>query len=265
MYIDVSNVKEIIDQYDLVVDCTDNYETRFLLNDACYLYGKPLVYGAVFRFQGQISVFNYKSGVTYRCLQSSFPQENSIIDCNSDGVVGLVPGIVAMYQGIEVMKICLKREDVLDGEILLLDLLASKHYKMKIQKSNFDYASILVGNKLYTENYRFECHLSQDEITIDEIQLIQEEFILIDVREWGEEPEFEGENIVRCPISFVEQEVDFLKNDLKYIVLCQSGKRSVQWVKKNKKEGVWMKSLKGGIQKEENKLWIKLFTYEELF
>ena len=99
------NALDILANYDVVVDATDNFETRYLINDACLLQNKPFVYGALHGFEGQVSVFNYNNGPTYRCLFPNMPKADEIPDCNTNGVLGVLPSIIGSLQALEVVKL----------------------------------------------------------------------------------------------------------------------------------------------------------------
>ena len=115
------NALEIIKNYDLVVDATDNFPTRYLINDACVLLNKPFVYGALHEFEGQVSVFNYKSGPTYRCLFPTMPSKGEMPDCNENGVLGIVPGIIGNLQALEAVKVITGIGKPLSGTLLIFD------------------------------------------------------------------------------------------------------------------------------------------------
>ena len=119
----IRNGSEIIQQYDIIVDGTDDVKIRYLLNDFCVLLNKPLVYAALYKFEGQISVFNYKEGPTYRCLFPIIPKEDELPNCSQTGVLGVVPVILGIYQANEVLKIILDIGDVLSGSVLSINLL----------------------------------------------------------------------------------------------------------------------------------------------
>ena len=115
------NAIDIIQEFDIVVDCTDQIHTRYLLNDACVLLGKPLVYGAIHKFEGQVSVFNHDGGPTYRDLFPKPPKPESTPNCNETGVLGVLPGIIGTLQANEVLKRILGHGDVLSGTIFLFN------------------------------------------------------------------------------------------------------------------------------------------------
>ena len=103
-FINPKNALEIIENYDLVVDTSDNFPTRYLVNDTCVILKKPFVYGALHGYEGQVSVFNYKGGPTYRCLFPHMPKENEVPNCNEHGVLGIIPGIIGNLQALEAIK-----------------------------------------------------------------------------------------------------------------------------------------------------------------
>ena len=131
----VDNVMEIISHYDLVVDGTDNFPTRFLLNDACVMAGKPIVYGAIFRFEGQVSVFDPDQGPCYRCLIPEMPPPGSVPRCQEAGVLGILPGIIGALQATEAIKLVLGVGKPLIGRLLLFDALDMELSEMKLSKN----------------------------------------------------------------------------------------------------------------------------------
>jgi molybdopterin/thiamine biosynthesis adenylyltransferase len=100
-FLSVDNALDIIEKYDLVIDATDNFSARYLINDACVILGKPFIYGAIQEYEGHVSVFNFNGGPTYRCLYPDFPSPGEIPDCNTAGVLGVVPGIIGTHQALE--------------------------------------------------------------------------------------------------------------------------------------------------------------------
>ncbi len=131
----VENVKEIISDYDLIVDGTDNFPTRFLLNDACVMERKPIVYGAIFRFEGQVSVFASDRGPCYRCLVPEMPPPGSVPRCQEAGVLGILPGVIGVLQATEAIKLVLGVGKPLIGRLLLFDALDMELHEMKLRKN----------------------------------------------------------------------------------------------------------------------------------
>jgi sulfur-carrier protein adenylyltransferase/sulfurtransferase len=130
-----ANALEFFREFDIVVDGTDNFATRYLVNDACVLTGKPNVYGSVFRFEGQASVFAAKDGPCYRCLYPEPPPPGVVPSCAEGGVLGILPGLVGLIQATETIKLILAAGDALIGRLLLLDALAMRFRELKLRRS----------------------------------------------------------------------------------------------------------------------------------
>ena len=126
MALDISNARSIIEPYDIVVDCTDNFKVRYLINDVCVLLNKPFVYGAIHRFEGQVAVLNAdlgegKRGPTYRCLFPEYPNEIEIPNCSVTGVLGVLPGVIGTYQANETIKLITEIGESLSKHLLMVD------------------------------------------------------------------------------------------------------------------------------------------------
>jgi molybdopterin/thiamine biosynthesis adenylyltransferase/rhodanese-related sulfurtransferase len=129
------NALELFRDFDIIADGTDNFPTRYLVNDACVLTGKPNVYGSIFRFEGQASVFATKDGPCYRCLYSDPPPPGLVPSCAEGGVLGILPGLVGVIQATEVIKLILGKGDPLIGRLLLIDALGMKFRELKLRKN----------------------------------------------------------------------------------------------------------------------------------
>ena len=127
-----SNIMDVIEPYDVVIDGTDNFPTRYLVNDACVLTGKPYVYGSIFKFEGQASVFNYRGGPNYRDLYPKPPPPGAVPSCAEGGVLGILPGIIGMVQATETVKIILELGQTLSGRLLLYDALAMRFRELQL-------------------------------------------------------------------------------------------------------------------------------------
>lgn len=241
------NALETLANYDVIVDATDNFAARYLINDACVILGKPFVYGALQYFEGQVSVFNYQGGPTYRCLFPTPPDAGQIPDCNQAGVLGIVPGIIGSYQALETVKIVAGLGKVLSGELLILDLLGHHNYRMKL-KTNPE-------NHLITQ-----LAISYDSPVCDTISSISPEelmawyetkqpFFLIDVRESHEFAQGHLENAQSIPLSILESApVDDLRRQ-PVVVMCQMGSRSEKAIQliQTKLPDATLLNLTGGI------------------
>ncbi|MBI2668062.1 HesA/MoeB/ThiF family protein [Candidatus Woesearchaeota archaeon] len=123
---------ELINDYDLVIDCTDNLQARYSINDACLKFNKPLIYGGISKFEGQVSVFNYKNGPCFRCFIEE--DERNILNCNETGVLSSLPGVIGTIEATEALKIILDKGEILSGRLLFYDALKSKFREIKINK-----------------------------------------------------------------------------------------------------------------------------------
>lgn len=116
------NIMELVRDHDLVFDATDNFPTRYLINDACVMEGKPWIYGAVYKYEGQLSVFNYQDGPTLRCLYPELPEPGSFMEAEDSGLLGVLPGMIGCYQAIEAFKIVTGFGDVLSGKLMTINI-----------------------------------------------------------------------------------------------------------------------------------------------
>ncbi len=132
--LEAANAQEILAGYDVIVDGTDNFPTRYLVNDACVLIGKPNVYGSIFRFEGQVSLFGTKDGPCYRCLYPEPPEPGAVPNCAEGGVLGILPGVIGSLQATEVIKYLLGRGESLAGRLLLFDALETRFRELRLRK-----------------------------------------------------------------------------------------------------------------------------------
>ncbi len=126
VFFDTANAHALVTSYDLVVDCTDNFRTRYLINGVCIQADKPFVFAAIYKFEGQLTVFNYRGGPSYRCLFPHPPQAGEVPNCEEAGVLGVLPGILGLYQANEVLKIILELDEVLTGKMMAINLLINQ-------------------------------------------------------------------------------------------------------------------------------------------
>jgi molybdopterin/thiamine biosynthesis adenylyltransferase/rhodanese-related sulfurtransferase len=242
------NALFIFEKYDIIADGSDNFPTRYLVNDACVLTRKPCVFGAVSRFEGQISVFNLKRedktfGPNYRDIFPEPPAPGTVLNCEEAGVLGVLPGIIGSMQANEVIKIITEIGESLDGRLFLFDAASFTSRILKIRKN-----PALKIEKLI--DYDFFCGLKVPEISqeeLNEMLIKEEDFQLIDVRE---KEEYQQENIggELMPLSEFEQHVAKISRSNKIVIHCQSGKRSLVAVGKLLEKGFEnVYSLKGGM------------------
>jgi sulfur-carrier protein adenylyltransferase/sulfurtransferase len=244
-----SNALEIIKDFDIVVDGSDNFSTRYLCNDACVILNKPLVFGSIFKFEGQVTVFNYNNGPTYRCLFPEPPLAGEVPNCSQIGVLGVLPGIIGSLQANEVIKVITGIGEVLRGKLFVIDLLKMKSQTYKFSK-NPENGNI---NKLidYEEfcNERPSNEISEiDVFVLQEMIEKGEEFDLLDVRNPYEVEicEIGGTNI---PLDTLENNVSMISRDKKTIVYCHYGSRSLSAIQLLQKKYGFnnLLNLRGGI------------------
>ncbi|WP_338360091.1 HesA/MoeB/ThiF family protein [Yeosuana marina] len=219
------NAIELFNEYDIIVDGTDNFETRYLINDACVITHKPLVFGAIFKFQGQVAVFNYNNGPTYRCAFPKIPKQGEVPNCSEVGVLGVLPGIIGTMQANEVLKIILGIGEVLSGKLVCYDALTNKSFTIKVKRSDEEIESILKNRDDFNKRKMDSvCKVENFEGSIKEF-LNQENVQFIDVREVHEQPKIEGIPITNIPLSSFLEHLNLIDNDKKKAVFCQSGIR----------------------------------------
>ncbi|MDV7140759.1 HesA/MoeB/ThiF family protein [Maribacter sp. TH_r10] len=246
-FLTLENALSIIEGYDLVIDATDNFPTRYLINDACVILKKPFVYGALHGFEGQVSVFNYKNGPTYRCLFPKMPTAKEVPNCNEHGVLGVIPAIVGNLQALEAVKVLTGIGEVLSGKLLLFNGLDQSFRKIKFDKI----PSNLVIETLQ-ETYGFDCRTDSDSVEVAEFEkLLSDESIqIIDVRTVGEFEDFHLKNSVNLPLDKIEDWKHKLDYDRAVYVLCHSGSRSLeaQSILVSYKNGAKVINVNGGIE-----------------
>ncbi len=255
------NALQIIKGYDVIVDGTDNFPTRYLVNDACVLLGKPNVYGSIFRFEGQVSVFDSKNGPCYRCLYPEPPPPGLVPSCAEGGVLGILPGVIGTLQATETTKLILGKGTPLIGRLLLFDALSMRFTELKLKK-NLDCPicgrtptiKALIDYEAFCGLRRGE-HASalgeENEITVTQLkQLIDsgEPINLIDVREPHEYEicRIGGSKLI--PANEIPNRVNELSLTDEYVFHCHLGTRSASAVSFLRQLGFKnVKNLKGGI------------------
>lgn len=255
-----ANALDLIRDYDLVIDGTDNFATRYLVNDACVILNKPLIYGAVLRFEGQVGVFNLADPTTnfksnYRDVFHEPPDPASVLSCSEAGVLGVLPGIIGTMQAAEAIKMITGIGQPLANTILCYDMLNNRFYEINIPPAK-------EGNTTFPQNeeafqnydydwfcgYRPQVH----EITPAEFDVLRttEKTNIIDVREMSEVPEVDEFDFTPIPLSIFEASIPDLSTKNNLVIFCQTGKRSLAAVNMlhQKFPACTAFSLKGGIK-----------------
>jgi molybdopterin/thiamine biosynthesis adenylyltransferase/rhodanese-related sulfurtransferase len=255
------NALDILKDYDIVVDGTDNFPTRYLVNDACVILGKPNVYGSIFRFEGQITIFGAPGGPCYRCLYPEPPPPGLVPSCAEGGVLGVLPGIVGAIQAAETLKLIIAKGEPLIGRLLLFDALAMRFRELKLRK---DPKCLVCGEhptiqKLIDYDQfcgiRGEESVSPAQTTVPEIAPRElksrldrgDNLFILDVRE---PHEYQICNIGGhlIPLGDLSRRVNELDSSREIVAHCRSGKRSAEAVEFLRSAGFRkVLNLKGGI------------------
>ena len=253
------NALELFEKYDIIADGTDNFPTRYLVNDACVIAGKPNVYGSIFRFEGQASVFATSDGPCYRCLYPEPPPPGLVPSCAEGGVLGILPGLVGLIQATEVVKLILGKGESLAGRLLLFDALGMKFRELKLRKN--PKCPVCGENPSIKELIDYEefCGIGQEEqaptgieeITAKEFkeELDQgKDLFILDVRN---PVEFEicridGSHLI--PLDELLNRIHELDSARDIVVHCRSGARSAQAIEMLREAGFRkLRNLKGGV------------------
>jgi sulfur-carrier protein adenylyltransferase/sulfurtransferase len=254
------NALDLFRDYDIIVDGTDNFPTRYLVNDACVLLKKPNVYGSIFRFEGQITIFGYPDGPCYRCLYPEPPPPGLVPSCAEGGVLGVLPGIVGAIQAAEALKLIIGKGDPLVGRLLLFDALAMRFRELKLRKNP---ECPVCGNHPTLTNlidYAEFCGIRGEEApapqsTVPEITPRElkarldggDDIFVLDVREPHEYQICNlGGHLI--PLGDLSRRVNELDSSREIVAHCRSGKRSAEATEFLRKAGFHkVLNLKGGI------------------
>ena len=256
------NALDILKSYDVIVDGTDNFPTRYLVNDACVLLDKPNVYGSIFRFEGQATVFNYEGGPNYRDLYPEPPPPGMVPSCAEGGVLGILPGMIGVIQATETIKIVLGKGRTLSGRLLLYNSLDMTFRELKLRPNPIrpiiekliDYEEFCGIPQAQTQEA--EGKMLIPEMTVQDLkQLLDSEaddFILIDVRNPHEYEIARIPGSVLVPLSDIEQgpgliKIKELMNNRRLIAHCKMGGRSAKALDILKENDIEGTNLKGGI------------------
>jgi molybdopterin/thiamine biosynthesis adenylyltransferase/rhodanese-related sulfurtransferase len=267
--ITAGNALELIRPYDLVIDGTDNFPTRYLVNDACVLLGKPNIYGSIFRFHGQVSVFSPPAGPCYRCLYPEPPPPDLVPSCAEGGVLGVLPGVIGSLQATEAIKLILAKGESLIGRMLLYDALEMKFREVRLErdpncplcgdaptiKELIDYDQFCGIRGREEDGPRLE---AQSETTVEEMKARLDKgdkFGILDVRspeEW-QISRIEGAKLI--PLGELPARVHELDSSRELVVYCKTGVRSAKAMTFLREAGFRrVKVLRGGITEWAEKI-----------
>lgn len=223
--LDKVSALKIISQYDIIVDCTDNFATRYLINDACVILNKALVYGAIHKFSGQVMVLNYNNGPTLRCLYPEPPHPLEVSSCEEFGVLGSVPGLIGSLQATEVLKIILGLDGVLSGILFMIDTLNFNTFISSFEK-NPDFSAI-------TELGEYEDSSLRDNKSVKEISAgdlkkmlsVNPKVMVIDLRD-SEDNDDIGFKTISIPHYDISRKIRLFSDINSVVFYCRSGSRS---------------------------------------
>ncbi len=257
------NALKIAEPYDIIIDGTDNFPTRYLVNDTCVLLNKPNVYGSIFRFEGQATVFNYEGGPNYRDLYPEPPPPGLVPSCAEGGVLGILPGIIGVIQATEAIKIILGQGTTLSGRLLLFNALDMKFRELKLRPNPVrPVIEKLIDYEMFCGIPQAQAAEAEQQATIPEMTVTQlkqvidsgaEDYVLLDVRNPNEYEIARIPDSVLVPLPDIEngqgvEKVRSLINGHRLIVHCKMGGRSMKALGILKEAGIDGTNVKGGIQ-----------------
>jgi molybdopterin/thiamine biosynthesis adenylyltransferase/rhodanese-related sulfurtransferase len=213
------NALAILQPYDVVIDGTDNFATRYLVNDACVLLGKPNVYGSIFRFEGQASVFDAEKGPCYRCLYPEPPPPHLVPSCAEGGVLGVLPGVIGTIQATEAIKILLGIGETLVGRLLLFDALQMSFRTLRLKQQHDQHAAIT-----HLIDYDQFCNPAN----VNEVSHLSPGAVAIDVRESYEWDRGHIDGARLIPLGELPNRLSELPPDAEIVFYCQTGGRSAR-------------------------------------
>ncbi|TRZ43270.1 HesA/MoeB/ThiF family protein [Robertkochia solimangrovi] len=241
----LKNAEALISDFDLVIDATDNFATRYLINDVCVLNGKPFVYGGLYGYEGQVSIFNYENGPSLRCLFPEMPGPDEVPDCNINGVLGVLPAIIGNFQALEAVKLITGIGELSSGKLMIYDGWNQRITKVGIKRvaSHFNITE-LAG---HYEEVSVESGITISPEEINKLMLSHRDLMIIDVRENREYNKFHLEGSLNVPLSRLNAELGQIPETEAVLVVCQSGIRSRKAVSILSELKIPIYELKGGI------------------
>ena len=236
----VHNALMLFDDFDLIIDGTDNFSTRYMINDACVLMNKPLVYGAISQFEGQVSVFNFRQNendeaVNYRDLFPNPPKEDEVLNCAETGVLGVLPGIIGTMMASETIKLITGIGEPLVNQLLTFNALNNQVYQLTLSARKETRSLIPKNEAAFLEtDYEWLCssEIIQSEINADTFSALitNGNVDVIDVREPYEMPVANDFSNIKIPLAQLTENISLIKSDT-IVTFCQTGNRSLQAVR----------------------------------
>jgi len=240
VYFDTHNTKltslnalKTLKDYEVIIDCSDNFPTRYLVNDACLMLNKPFVFGALYKFEGQVSVFNYNNGPTYRCLFPDYPDASEVLNCSEIGVMGVMAGIIGSLQACEAIKIIAGVGDVLSGKLLMIDTLKINFNIIHIEKNK--------KNRKLTKfpDYDELCSVKKQKESVRLITAInlqkkindKSDLVIVDIREPYEFKDVKIQGSTNIPMLQIEKNIHRIPRNKPVCIVCNYGIKSQQVIK----------------------------------
>lgn len=219
------NAISLFQDYDIIVDGTDNFSTRYLVNDASIITKKPLVYAGIYKFEGQVSVFNYNNGPSYRCLFPNPPKEGTIPNCSEIGVLGVLPGIIGTLQANEAIKLILGIGEILSGKVLYYNSLNHQTNLIKVRRSEEEIQKVMDSAAVFESlDKELNCETKSRNISLKEA-ISKENTQWLDVRN-SIHPKIDHPEVVQIPLNDLEQNLHKIDKNKEQIVFCQAGIKS---------------------------------------
>jgi adenylyltransferase/sulfurtransferase len=229
------NALEIFKEYDIIVDGSDNFPTRFLINDACLIVNKPYVFGAIYKFEGQVSVFNYQNGPTYRCLVPEQPVSSEVLTCSKIGVLGVLPGIIGAYQANEVIKMITGLGSVLSGKLLMIDTIRLEHNLISLRRTDNISIPPMLGDygEFCNERYSDIKQISPQDLYK---KMEEDDVLVFDIRE---KEIFDLYHIKskQLSIGLILENQQLIPDDQQVVLVCESGVNSMAIIEELQKSG----------------------------
>ncbi|MEH6308642.1 HesA/MoeB/ThiF family protein [Olivibacter sp. CPCC 100613] len=253
-----SNAIDIIAGYDIVIDGTDNFESRYLINDACAILERPLIYGAVSKYEGQVAIF--ANGINYRDIFPHPPKDGEIMNCSEAGVLNILPGIIGNFQANECIKLVTGIGEPLIGKLLTYNALNNQTYTVEIDRTELSKQLRPKSKQAFQEvDYAYLCAVQQaslEEISAEELRSLytHNNIDIVDVREAFETPKLKKYSPIEIPLSTLDKEIRWIQKEI-VVFVCQSGKRSLlaarRYTEMIQPQKKMVYSLKGGINSLE--------------
>ena len=255
--LDSTNALEILGDYDVIVDGSDNFATRYLVSDACVMLGKPDVYGSIFRFDGQATVFSTPEAPCYRCLYPEPPPPGAVPNCEEAGVLGVLPGLVGTIQATEALKMLLGVGETLEGRLLIIDAMRMDFRAVRLKKNRdcpvcgetptirelIDYDMFCGGEPMTTRDNQTELRVTELKEKLDR----GDDFMLLDVREPYEAKISNIPGSTLIPVGELRDRLDELDQDREIVLFCRSGARSDMAARFLRDRGYRAMNLVGGV------------------